>query len=59
MNGVGHCLYETGEHNEAEPLQREVLAIRRKLLGDSHYDVALAFYNLGNTLDEQGRFAEA
>ena len=37
----------------------DVWGLRRKLLGERHFEVALGFVNLGDTLNEQGSFAEA
>ena len=59
MNNLGQALSDTGEDEQAEQLQRDVLAIRRKLFGDNHFEVGVARYNLGNTLNELGRFDEA
>ena len=44
---------------ESERLYREALAIRRRLLGDAHPDVAFTMYALADTLFTVGRHAEA
>jgi tetratricopeptide (TPR) repeat protein len=44
---------------EAEALHREALAMRRKLLGNDHPQVANSLVNLAEALDMQGRFAES
>ena len=51
---AGQCKF-----SEAEPLYREVLAMRRKLLGDEHQDVAAALHNLAWVLQSQGKLSEA
>jgi eukaryotic-like serine/threonine-protein kinase len=44
---------------ESEGLQREVLAIRRRVLGPEHADTIASMVNLGSTLDTENRFSEA
>ena len=44
---------------EAETMEREVLAMRQKLLGAEHLDVALSFNNLANVLQAEDKLAEA
>lgn len=43
----------------AEPLLRRALAVREKLLGANHVNVAECAFNLGRNLAEQKKFAEA
>ncbi len=40
-------------------MQREALAIRRKIFGDEHADVATSLHNLANILSDQNKLAEA
>jgi Flp pilus assembly protein TadD len=48
-----------GDLGTAERLQREVLAGRRKVLGEPHRDVAGALANLAVTLERRGDFTAA
>ncbi|MEH2367891.1 tetratricopeptide repeat protein, partial [Nostoc sp.] len=43
----------------AEPLYIQALALRRKLLGEEHPDVASSLNNLALLYDSQGRYSEA
>jgi non-specific serine/threonine protein kinase/serine/threonine-protein kinase len=44
---------------EAEKLEREALAVRRRILGTEHADTLASMLDLGSTLDSAGRYAEA
>jgi tetratricopeptide (TPR) repeat protein len=45
---IWRLLYRSqGRYSEAEPLYQQALALRQKLLGDEHPDVATSFNNLG------------
>ena len=46
-------------YREAEPLYRQALAIRQKVLGPEHSDTATSLNNLAVLLRDQGRLAEA
>ena len=46
-------------YEEGQPLLREALAMRIKLLGEQHPDVQLSRANLGRSLLSSGNFAEA
>ena len=48
-----------GDYVEAERIAREVLEIRRRYLGESHYDVATSLNILALSLMAQGRLREA
>ena len=48
-----------GKYAEAEPLFRQALAIRRKLLGEDHPDTAQSYNNVAGNLNAQGKYAEA
>jgi hypothetical protein len=52
-------LHESGDEAAAEPMMREALAMRRKLLGESHADVATSLCDLADLLVVTGRFEEA
>jgi tetratricopeptide (TPR) repeat protein len=52
-------LYQQGKHAEATPLAEQALAIRKRILGDRHLDVATSLNNLAALYDDQGRYAEA
>jgi tetratricopeptide (TPR) repeat protein len=50
---------EAGKYAEAIPLAQQVLAIREKVLGPDHPDVATVLNGFGILYEEAGRFAEA
>jgi len=52
-------LYAEGEIDEATPLYREVIEMRRQTLGDRHPDTLTSIHNLGRLLTDQGRLDEA
>jgi tetratricopeptide (TPR) repeat protein len=52
-------LCNRGRYAEAEPLQRKVLAIHRRILGEDYPGTASCSYNLSVSLTSQGRYAEA
>src|SRR5262249_12571264 len=56
---VGDVYFALGQFDKAEAVQRKVLALRKKLYGDDHPDVALTHDNLGNILMSEGKLAEA
>jgi serine/threonine protein kinase/Tfp pilus assembly protein PilF len=58
-NTLGDVYESLGEYQKAEAMSREALAIRRKLLGNEHPDVADSLNNLALALHAQGRLAEA
>ncbi|MFO0141735.1 MAG: tetratricopeptide repeat protein, partial [Aphanizomenon sp.] len=43
----------------AEPLYQQALALRQKLLGDDHPDVAQSLNNLAGLYHSQGKYNEA
>ena len=47
--------FAQGKYDEAEPLYKESLAIRKKVLGDEHPDVAESLNNLAGLLSDQVR----
>ncbi len=52
-------LFDAGRYQEAEPLAREVLALREMLLGSAHPDVATSLNDLAELLRLLGRDAES
>ena len=48
-----------GKYDEAEPLYKEALAIRKKVFGDEHPSVAESLNNLAGLLYSQGKINEA
>jgi serine/threonine protein kinase/tetratricopeptide (TPR) repeat protein len=59
MNYYGYHLFSAGDYAQAEQVQREYLAARREMVGEDHFDVALGYYNLGNTIGRRGQVPEA
>ena len=45
--------------SEAEPLFREALETRERVLGADHPDTAASYNNVASNLDAQGRYEEA
>ena len=56
---LASILRNQGKPADAEPLVREALAIRKKLLGNEHLNVARSLDTLAAVLKEQGKLAEA
>jgi CHAT domain-containing protein/Tfp pilus assembly protein PilF len=56
---VGLCTANAGGVKDADALYRRVLAIREKLLGPNHVNVAYALLNLANTLVDEAAYTEA
>ena len=52
-------LYQQGKFNEAIPLAQQALAIRKRILGENHLDVATNLSNLARLYRNQGRYTEA
>ena len=48
-----------GRYRDAEPLYQEALAMRQRLLGDEHPDVATSLNNLAGLYKHQGRYSDA
>jgi Tetratricopeptide repeat len=42
LNNLAVLYYEQGRYSEAEPLYRDALAMRQRLLGEEHPDIAPA-----------------
>lgn len=56
---LGKTYMNLGRYGEAEAQYRAALEIRRRLLGDEHYDTLNAMTQLANSLVEQGKWSEA
>ena len=52
-------LGNAGRYSEAEPLYKQSLAIREKVLGPNHPDVAATLNGLAELYRAQGRYADA
>ncbi len=59
IDNLASALFALGRYDEAEPLFREALEMRRRLLGDTHFDTASTLHNLGTVLRMQGRHDSA
>jgi tetratricopeptide (TPR) repeat protein len=59
LSQAGYYLTERARHTEAEPLFRRALAMREKLLGRDHTDVAISLNNLAKLLKDTNRLGEA
>ena len=49
----------SGKLEAAESLEREALAMRRKVLRPDHPDIATSLYLVGDRLRQRGKLAEA
>jgi CHAT domain-containing protein len=59
LNQQAYQLYKQGQYVTAIPLAERALAIRKKVLGNEHPDVATSLNNLALLYDRQGRYSEA
>jgi tetratricopeptide (TPR) repeat protein len=59
LNAVGYYLGERARFSDAEPLYQQALAIREKVPGPGHPDVATSLNNLADLYYKQGKYAEA
>ena len=59
LNKVGYYLVDRGRYDESEPLYKRSLAIREKVLGAEHPDVATSLNNLAGLYHNQGKYTEA
>jgi tetratricopeptide (TPR) repeat protein len=48
-----------GLYQEAEPLFKKALTIRKQTLGENHADTAQSYHNIAYNLNKQGRYDEA
>jgi len=56
---IGQTYLRLGQYEQANPLLRSSLEVRRALLGDEHRDVAESLQYLGVLRQRQGRFGES
>lgn len=59
LNDLGIFYVEYGKHEEAEPLLKQVLEIRERVLGANHLDTANSLNNLAGLYENQGRHEDA
>lgn len=59
LSNQGLSLCDLGQYEQAEPLLREALAIRRQYRPAGHHDIGLSLSNLGRCLMDAGRPVEA
>ncbi len=59
LNNLGQVYKAEGRYADAEPAIKQSLAIREKVLGRDHVDVARSLNNLADLYQRQDRFAEA
>jgi tetratricopeptide (TPR) repeat protein len=59
LQSAGNCLRDRGQYAAAEPLFRQALTLREKLLGSQHPAVASSLNNWAILYRRQGRYAEA
>lgn len=56
---AGRYLLERAQYSQAESLYRQALAMRERVLGQEHPDVAESLNDLGELYDHQGKYSEA
>jgi tetratricopeptide (TPR) repeat protein len=56
---IGGVYLELGEYQKSEKMHREALALRRKVFGNEHRDVAFSLDRLATVLMETGRLPES
>jgi small GTP-binding protein len=59
LTQVGYYLQAQGQYQQAEPLWKEALEIRKQVLGTNHPDYAGSLNNLAALYKSQGRYEEA
>lgn len=59
LNNHGNLLHAEGKYQEALEQQKRALALRQRLFGAAHSEVAMSLNNLGATYSALGRYAEA
>lgn len=56
---IGEVYHDIGLYDDAEPLLRSALAVRRQLLGNEHLDVARSLASLASFLRDRSDYDEA
>jgi tetratricopeptide (TPR) repeat protein len=59
LEGRASALAQQGRYQEALPLWRQILAIRRQVLGEEHPDTATCYNEVAYSLNGQGKYPEA
>ena len=59
MSNLADSLYGQGKHAEAGQMERELLDVRRCVLGPEHPRTLATMSNLGCSFSNQGKHAEA
>jgi tetratricopeptide (TPR) repeat protein len=59
LNEAGNYCFERAQYPEADSLFKRALAIRERVFGSEHSEVAMNLSNLAALYDRQGRYAEA
>jgi len=59
LNWAGEAFYYAGLYDQAKPLFEKALAIREKILGSEHPDVATSLNNLAGLHKTQGNYEQA
>ncbi|MCI5149028.1 MAG: CHAT domain-containing protein, partial [Candidatus Electrothrix sp. MAN1_4] len=59
INELAKLYYDQGRYSEVEPLYKQVLQFREKMLGKEHPDIVISNNNLGELYRFQGRYSEA
>lgn len=59
INNHGNLLHAEGSYQDALLQQQRALALRQRLYGPAHTEVAMSLNNLGATYSALGRYAEA
>jgi tetratricopeptide (TPR) repeat protein len=59
MGDVALRMHEQGRHEEAEKLHREVLELRRRVLGPKHPHTLVSVLSLASTMKKRHRYEEA
>jgi serine/threonine protein kinase len=59
LNKNARDLQKKGKYEEAEPLYKKSLEIRRKVLGENHPDLAQSLNDLAQLLKKKGKYEEA
>ncbi len=58
-HNLGGCRFRDGKYAEAERIEREVLDVMRRVLGEEHPDALASANNLALSLSYQGKHADA
>ncbi|PVF91312.1 hypothetical protein CPB86DRAFT_820593, partial [Serendipita vermifera] len=56
---LGTALWECGQFEEAEKVERDILKVQKEILGPQHPDTVNTMHNLASTLRSRGQLSEA